>query len=140
MTDAFAGAKLILFIGQKILAIRRDNIETIPWPNYLDFPGGGRDGEETPEACALRETFEEVGLRLAEDDLVWKNSQKRPNKISWFFAAHLPEAAKNDVVFGKEGQSWELMAPEQYLKHQDAIPHFQLQLSTYLKASGQSIG
>ena len=67
---SFAGAKLMLFLGEELLVIRRDEKPEIPWPGYLDFPGGGREGEETPEQCALRETFEEVGLDVTEDQIV----------------------------------------------------------------------
>jgi ADP-ribose pyrophosphatase len=31
----------------------------------LEFPGGMRDGEEPPEACAIRELAEEVGLAVS---------------------------------------------------------------------------
>jgi ADP-ribose pyrophosphatase len=31
----------------------------------LEFPGGLRDGEEAPEACAIRELAEEVGLAVS---------------------------------------------------------------------------
>jgi ADP-ribose pyrophosphatase len=32
----------------------------------LEFPGGLRDGDEAPEACAIRELAEEVGLAVSQ--------------------------------------------------------------------------
>ncbi|MCR8549140.1 NUDIX hydrolase [Salipiger sp. P9] len=129
---SFAGAKLILFLGSDLLVIRRDHSTGIPWPGYLDFPGGGREGSESAEECALRETQEEVGLTLPRSALVWR----RRNGPSWFFAAHLPAGRAEDVRFGGEGYGWQLMPPEEYARRDDAIPHFQEMLSAYLATQG----
>ncbi len=129
---SYAGAKLILFLGSDLLVIRRDDTPGIPWPNCLDFPGGGREGTETPEECALRETFEETGLTLPPDALAWRQQ----HGASWFFAAHLPAEAAGDVVFGGEGRGWELMDPGTYLGRDDAIPHFRQMLGAYLTSRG----
>lgn len=124
----FGGAKLILFIGNRIVVLRRDDTPDIPWPGRLDLPGGGRDGSETAEACVLRETFEEVGLSLKERDLVWCD---RFN-AGVFFAAHLPEEAEARIVFGSEGQGWALIDPSEYIRHPDTIPHFADMVQSYL--------
>ena len=71
MNMPFAGAKLALFIGARLAVIRRDDTPRIPWPDYLDLPGGGREGCETPLACALRETREELGLEVPERAVSW---------------------------------------------------------------------
>ena len=48
---------------------------------------------EAPEACALRETREELGITLSDQDLVWKRCfRASTGEPVWFFAAHLPEA------------------------------------------------
>ncbi|KAA8607998.1 DNA mismatch repair protein MutT [Salipiger aestuarii] len=129
---SYAGAKLMLFLGSDLLVIRRDDTPGIPWPNCLDFPGGGREGTERPEECALRETREETGLDLPETALAWRQ-QHGP---SWFFAAHLPPEAASRVVFGGEGRGWGLMAPDIYLERDDAIPHFRQMLDAYLGSRG----
>lgn len=122
---AFSGAKVMLFIGGQLLVMRRDDIPTIPYPNCLDFPGGGREDGETPEATAIRETQEEFGLLLAETQLQFLNLRARPNGqgFGWFFVAQLPEGAEKDVVFGDEGQGWDLIAPQAYADHPDAVPY-----------------
>jgi 8-oxo-dGTP diphosphatase len=72
----FSGAKLALFLGQKIVVILRDDKPDIPYPGHWDLPGGGREQEESPEVCALRETEEEIGLQLAPSDLVWSRDRE----------------------------------------------------------------
>ncbi len=132
----FVGAKLSLFLGDQLLVIRRDDRADIPFPNHLDLPGGGREGTETPEACVLRETREEVGLVLIKDALVWGRSYTRPYGTVWFFAAHLGGEAAAHVRFGDEGQGWALLAPWDFTKHREAVPHFRTQVAEYLKARG----
>ncbi|MBY6066558.1 NUDIX hydrolase [Leisingera aquaemixtae] len=137
MTSAgedFAGAKLAVFLGQDLLVIQRDDKPDIPYPGHWDLPGGGREGLESPEDCALRETQEEVGLVLKPDVLIWSRAYQRPHGRVWFFAAHLPAAAAGEIRFGNEGQGWALMAPEAYCTHQLAVPHFADRLREYLMA------
>lgn len=128
MTDAtaepFSGAKLILYLGDRIVVIRRDVKPGLPWPGYLDFPGGAREPGESPEACALRETQEEIGLIVDRTDLIWRTRRDGQSGLSWFFAARLPATHAADIVFGNEGQGWDLMLPAQYIAAPDAIPHF----------------
>ena len=64
MTERFHGAKLVLTCGDGLLLLLRDDIPTIQWPGHWDLPGGGREGDETPEACALRE-LEDHKVRAA---------------------------------------------------------------------------
>lgn len=128
----FSGAKLALFIGKDLLVIRRDDRPDIPWPDHWDLPGGGREGDETPIDCALRETFEEVGLRLSEADIVWSVSYPRPRGTVWFFVSHQPSTVGDDVRFGNEGRCWRLMPPEEYCAHPKAVPHFTEQLKRYM--------
>lgn len=139
MTSAgedFAGAKLAVFLGQNLLVIQRDDRPDIPYPGHWDLPGGGREAGETPVACALRETREEVGLVLPPELLIWSRVYQRPHGRVWFFAAYLPAAAAGDIRFGDEGQGWALMAPEAYCAHPLAVPHFAVQLRRYLEACG----
>lgn len=128
----FSGAKLALFLGAALLVIRRDDRPDIPYPGHWDLPGGGREGAESPAACVLRETREEVGLTLGRSDLVWSNRYLRPRGVVWFFAAHLPAATRARVRLGDEGQGWRLMDPLAYRRHPLAVPHFTEQLALYM--------
>jgi len=119
----FDGAKTALFVGTDLLVIRRDSDKPIPWPGYLDFPGGGREGGESPVACVLRETREETGLVLAPGDLFWRRYFAAPSRV-WFFGARISPRRLAEVRFGGEGQGWDVMAPDRYLAEALAIPHF----------------
>ena len=129
---SFHGAKLILLIGGKLLVIRRDDRDDILWPDHLDFPGGGREGDESPEICVLRETQEEIGLSLSASDLVWRVQAPGPSGMSVFFAAEFGPDLAAQIVMGEEGQGWDLMPPYTYINHPRAIPHFADRLADYL--------
>ena len=91
----FHGAKLLLMESRRLLTCLRDDFAHIPFPAHWDLPGGGREGAERPVDCALRELFEEFGLRLASERLsahVFRSHQ-RPDMVSWLFAGRLVPAA-----------------------------------------------
>lgn len=137
----FSGAKLALFIGADLVVIRRDDKPDIPYPGHWDLPGGGREGDESPVDCALRETHEELGLRLSPGDVVWSMSYLRPVRgMVWFFVAHMPEALAQDIRLGQEGQEWRLMSPEDYMSDALAVPHFAQRLRDYFNPAGPAAG
>jgi len=131
----FDGTKVILFLGERIAVIRRDARPDIPYPGALDLPGGGREGAETPEACALRELEEELGLRLDREELIWRRFYPRPIR-AWFFAARLPADRAGQVRFGNEGQGWQLMRPREFAACPQAVPHFRPRVRACLAALG----
>jgi 8-oxo-dGTP diphosphatase len=137
----FSGAKLALFIGADLAVIRRDDKPDIPYPGHWDLPGGGREGDESPVDCALRETQEELGLQLSPSDVVWSMSYPRPVRgMVWFFVAHMPEATARDIRLGREGQEWRLMSPEDYMSDALAVPHFAQRLRDYFNPAGPAAG
>ena len=123
----FSGAKLVLLIGGQLLTLLRCDRPDIPFPGCWDLPGGGREGRESAEDCALRETFEEVGLRLEARDLVWRAEfamPARPGARSIWFGASLSAEVARDIRFGDEGQGWALVPPLDWLIHPKVVPHF----------------
>ena len=124
----FKGAKLILFLGDRLVILRRDNKPDIPWPNHLDLPGGEREPGESVADCVLRETFEEIGLTLSMDALIWSHQ----DDCDMIYAAHLSAEREADIVFGSEGQGWCLMSPQAYIDHPDNIPRFARTIRLYL--------
>lgn len=129
MTDSgFLGAKLALVAGGMILTYLRDDFAHIPWPGLWDLPGGGREGDETPEACALRELHEEFGLTLPEERLIWRREMPAMldgTRASWFFVAVLHPSEIAAIRFGDEGQSWQMMAIGDFIAHPKGAPGLQ---------------
>jgi len=136
---AFTGAKVALFVGPDLVTLLRDDKPGLPWADMWDLPGGGREGDETPLACALRETREEVGLNLRGVPVLWQRafaSQSQPGSVGWFFVIALPAAAQSLIRLGDEGQEWRLTPPAAYLTHPAAIPFLQARLRMALAEGG----
>lgn len=123
---AFNGAKLLLTHGDRLLTCLRDDRPDIPFPAHWDLPGGGREGQEAPVQCALRELDEEFGLHLSPQALTGRAfpSHSAPGLMSWMFAGQISAAQIAAIRFGDEGQGWCMMPVADYLTHPRAIPHF----------------
>ena len=139
MADApeFTGAKLVCLIGGKLLTLLRDDTPDIPFPNHWDLPGGGREGAESAEACVLRETQEEFGLRLEPGMLIWRrwyHSLVAPDTRSAWFGAVLSANWADRITFGEEGQRWALMPPADWLALPRLVPQFHTRVQDGLSA------
>lgn len=137
----FSGAKIAVLSEGHLLTYLRDDKPTIPWPGMWDLPGGGREGEETAEQCALREIHEEFGLTLDPGWIVWKRmypGQGVNGLDTWFFVAHVPAGTFERVIFGDEGQRWEIKTVNAFLEMDQAIPHLQQRLREFLTDEARS--
>lgn len=140
MAEHFNGAKVALFVGEHLLITLRDDRPDIPYPNMWDFPGGGREGAETPFETMARETLEEVSLVVPRAAVIWEKRyplSSTAREPSWFFVARLPAAAEGQIVLGDEGQEWRLVTPEVFLGLPNAIPNMQSRLRDWGAAVGQ---
>ncbi len=126
------GAKLALFLGAELLILHRDDKPGISWPGAYDFPGGGREGDESPMECAIRETHEEFGLIMPPSQICWARCYTNSiGKNVWFFVGWLPEGAREKVQFGEEGQGWLTMNARAYMAHENGVPVLQDRLGDY---------
>lgn len=127
-TGPFVGSKAALICEGAILIYLRDNQPGLPFAGQWDLPGGGREGDESGEACLLREVEEEFGLRLPLGQLFWREefpSMLWPDKRSLFYAGRLTPQNIADIRFGNEGQRWEMMALEAWLAHPEGVLEMQ---------------
>ena len=154
----FQGCKIALICGDKVLTILRDDKDDIPcpnmWelpksntfilsivnpcPNMWELPGGGREGNESPFECAAREVYEELGIHLDEDCLLWSKiypSVIFKDKQSVFMVGQLRQEQFDNITFGDEGQAYKLMPIEEFLKSKQAVPQLQGRLRDYLEES-----
>lgn len=114
----------------------RDCKENIPWPNMWELPGGGREGDESPFECAQREVFEEIGVRLTKDCLLWGKvypSMLFEGKESVFLVGKLAQEQFDKIVFGDEGQGYKLMRIEEFLGSDKVVPQLQDRVRDYIK-------
>ena len=134
----FTGSKIALICGDKVLTILRDDKDDIPCPNMWELPGGGREGDESPFECAAREVYEELGIHLDEDCLLWSKiypSVIFEDKQSVFMVGQLRQEQFDNITFGDEGQAYKLMSIEEFLSSSQVVPQLQERLKDYLKVS-----
>lgn len=129
-TAGFDGAKVALLLGDRLVVILRDDLPGLAHAGCWDLPGGGREGDETPLECVLRECFEELGLRLASSDFGKGYGFEGPRGVQWFLTAQVAAEKAGDIVFGEEGQRWTLMPVQSFISHPKGIPHLQSRMRT----------
>lgn len=136
-TADFIGSKLAVICADNILVYRRDDFHWIPFPDHWDFPGGGREQDETPEQCALRELHEEFGLVFDESRIHYKRRvvSQTGDGFAYFLVIDVAQAELTGIAFGDEGQYWALMPIAQYLAEPSSIPANKERLLTYLRDS-----
>ena len=139
MAGRLIGAKLALFVGDRLAVLLRDDKPGLMWADHWDLPGGGHEPGETPLECALRETREELSLTLDPASIEWgRDYGTSSGDISWFFAAHVPPEIADRIVLGDEGQGWCLMEVAEFLAHETVVPQFKPRLRDYLAGAAGS--
>lgn len=130
---SFHGAKLAILVGDQVVTLLRDDLPGLDYANCWDLPGGGREGDETPVECVLRELREELGLILTRDDLHHDFECQSPAGTSWFFVSNQALFDPSLVNFGTEGQGWKLASTDWFLNDARAVPILVTRLGNYLK-------
>ena len=132
----FTGCKIALFCGDKLLTILRDDKASIPWPNIWELPGGGREGDESPFECVAREVYEELGIHLTEDCLLWSRVYPSMLYEGWhsvFMVGQLSQEQFDNITFGDEGQSYQLVNVEEFLSSSQVVPQLQDRVRDYME-------
>lgn len=132
----FTGCKIALFCGDKLLTILRDDKSNIPYPNTWELPGGGREGDESPFECVAREVYEELGIHLTEDCLLWSKvypSMLFEGKKSVFLVGKLTQEQFDSIVFGDEGQGYRMMSTDEFFGSDKVVPQLQERVRDYLE-------
>lgn len=135
-SEAFSGSKIALFCGPRLVTYLRDDFAHIPFPAHWDLPGGGRESDESPVECALRETEEEFGLSLTAErvsELRRYPAQSVHGLNTYFCLAHITEAEVASIRFGDEGQHWQMMAAAEFISHPKAVPHLRARVKDVLR-------
>ncbi|EGL89212.1 NUDIX hydrolase [Streptococcus oralis] len=132
----FTGCKIALFCGDKLLTILRDDKSNIPYPNTWELPGGGREGDESPFECVAREVYEELGIHLTEDCLLWSKvypSMLFEGKESVFLVGKLTQEQFDSIIFGDEGQGYRMMSTDEFFGSDKVVPQLQERVKDYLE-------
>ena len=93
-----------------VLLQKRDNIPTIQEPGKWDVWGGHCETGETPEACAIRELREELGIEIADPRALTFLMTRSVDGREEFVFAYVFEADGTPPVY--EGERAEWFAPE----------------------------
>ena len=136
---AFNGAKAAVFIGTRLLCLLRDDTPGLRWAGYWDFPGGGREGDETPRRTLAREMEEEVGLDAGDAEELWHWSGPSvdfPGTVSWFFVLRLAAGAERAILMGDEGAAWALLPQDRVLAMPDVVPSMRDRLGLWRRSCG----
>ena len=93
-------------------------------PAYWKFPGGKGEASETAEECAVRELYQETGLRVDYFDLEKIHEEDRGDHKFVLFLVHLSQTPKINF-FGDEGEWVEYYRLENILTMKDFLPKHQ---------------
>lgn len=97
----FHGVKIAVLVEGKLLMHLRDNKPGLFNANMWDFPGGGREGDETAEECAIREIYEEFGITINSNSFVWERvcpAMKDPSQKAIFMVAIISKDVLSTVI------------------------------------------
>lgn len=132
----FSGAKIALLCDRQVLTILRDDKPDIPFPNMWDLAGGGRENAETPFECVQREVFEELGISISSESVIWCKAYQgvvNPEMASIFMVGKIEQAQIDQIVFGDEGQEWKMMPLSDWLKDETVMLQLRERLGEYVK-------
>ena len=131
----FNGVKIAVLIDGNLLMHLRDNKPGLFQANMWDFPGGGREGNETPQECAIREIKEEFDITLDPRLIVWEKvfpAMKDPTQNAFFMVAKVPKEVLDTVTLS-EGQKWTTFDIETFFAKDDVVDALKGRFRDYME-------
>lgn len=136
MSD-FTGVKIALLYNNQLLMIQRDNKPGLRFAGLWDFPGGGREANESPEECAIREIHEELAIKLIPERFIYKKihpAMHDQTLNAYFLVAELTSDDIENIKFGNEGQGWRLFSSEEFANSKEVVLPLKGRFSEYLNS------
>jgi len=93
---------VILTVGDEVLLLKRGKKSNNP--NLWNFPGGGVEKNEAIKTSAVREVWEEAGIRIKESDLVFTKREEKSKRILYFYTVAFDK--KPTVKINKESAKY----------------------------------
>jgi len=140
------GAHVIIVTPSGRLLVQKRSEHMVQHPGMLDIGVGGFvDSGETPEMAAVREVFEETGIKTTTDQLIflgiskfnhrwrYKDRQKISRSFIYSYALRLP-SENNDVSPQHDEVAWVGFLPARsawWLIHRGSLRRFGKLLPTY---------
>jgi 8-oxo-dGTP pyrophosphatase MutT (NUDIX family) len=112
---------VVLVTSEGIPMVRERRPNRTP---FLKYPGGKRDGDETPEECAAREMEEETGAKIDPEKLTLLDRQDRNTHDFFVFGVKLPELPVLKHT-GDEGEEVGVYSREGLKMRRDIFPKHQ---------------
>lgn len=134
----FIGVKIALIKDDEVLVIHRDDKPGLRYADMWDFPGGGRENNESPFECVAREVDEELGIALSPASILWEKTYPAmhdPSLMSYFMVATIKEDEVKSIVFGDEGQGWKMIKIDDFMSDPTVIEPLKGRLSDYLTST-----
>lgn len=98
------GAKALVIFEGKFVMVQRDNKPNILNPGKWNLPGGGIDGNETPEEALVRELQEEINLTPTQIELMGITRYANGGAIVHRYAVRPTEHEAASIRLVSEGQ------------------------------------
>ncbi len=133
--EDFNGVKSAVFFKEQLVVYLRDNKPGLRFANMWDFPGGGREDNETRYETLAREIDEEFTIKITEDQIVWWKQYPAMHDSSqnaYFAVVNIDQEQIDSIQFGSEGQKWRLMPVSEFMELPDAVPLLKQRLQDYL--------
>jgi 8-oxo-dGTP diphosphatase len=131
----FHGVKGIVRIDDKIIVMRRD-MNAPHLPLYIDLPGGGREGKESPFKALQREITEMLHILIVESDIVYakryENNDDRADD-TFLLVTEILKIDEKKIVLGEKGLMYYTMTMHDFLEHPEGIEKQKMRIIHYLE-------